>query len=116
LARMADAAMHEFRLDESRLAPGLRNSIPLDSKGCRLLFALILAAKLPQLPLIARLILAIWWFVHFAAGAARTAFVDVLAKQGAVWNGFAEPVPASIFCFLFQFASNVFLALATTSF
>ena len=114
LTRMAESALNEFRTGWPAYT-GKCSSADCPTAQRRPAFAMLLAAQLSPLPFIARFPLAVWWLAHFAAGTGLVMFADELARQGLIWNGFVNGVPAVVYSYLFNFAANIFLVLAVTT-
>ena len=114
LTRMAESALKAFHTGWPE-STGNCSSVFSPTAQRRPAFAMLLAARLPLVPLFARFPLALWWLAHFAAGTGLVMFADELARQGLLWNGLVNGVPAVVYSYLFNFAANAFLVLAVTT-
>jgi len=79
--------------------------------------AVVAGTRLPRLPILLRIPLALWWTAHFAAGAAIGLFGDYYARQAfAEAPGWVASAVPHVLSFGFSFAANIFLMLAIALF
>lgn len=112
LSRMATSAMERFRIGET--VDETHAILDGDVRPCRTPFALILAQNVPRLSWGVRVLLAVWWLAHFAAGTALGEYSEFLMHEFFLLSGVPNGLAAAVFAFAFHFASNIFLVLAVT--